>query len=70
MLTHILDEDLPDGYGLMFHTGYCIYRVYLDDELIWSYGVEGNPAFGRMLGNIVAIVELPGGAPAGAKLVI
>ena len=70
MLTHILDEDLPDGYGLMFHTGYCIYRVYLDDELIWSYGVEGKPAFGRMLGTIVAIVELPGGAPAGAKLVI
>jgi len=57
MLTHILDEDLPDGYGLMFHTGYCIYQVYLDDELIWSYGVEGKPAFGRMLGNIVAIAQ-------------
>lgn len=70
ILTHVLEEDLPKGYGIMFHTGYCIYRVYLDDVLVWSYGVEGKPAFGRLLGNIIAIAEFADGAKAGTKLTL
>lgn len=57
-LVATLPDDLHENNCLSFRSLYCSNEVYVDDELIGSYGTSMPLPFGRMTGNIRVIVPI------------
>ena len=60
--TIVFENKLPDnilnGDVIAFNSNYAINNVYIDDQLIYSYGKNNGTLFGKMTGNIKCIVNL------------
>jgi diguanylate cyclase (GGDEF)-like protein len=58
VLTNTLPEYIDDNYSLCFLANYNINRIYIDDNLIYSYGNKKTLPISNMVGNIRCIVNL------------
>ncbi len=58
VLTGTLPEDLPEHVTMRLHMIYSVTRVYIDDELVYEYGLS-NYKEGHMLGYGTDFVSLP-----------
>lgn len=58
VLTGILPENIPDGYGLEIKSLYSKCQIFVDDEEIYCYGAKQVLPFGNMTGNIRMITKL------------
>lgn len=58
----IFENKLPDnilnGDIIAFNSNYAINNVYIDNQLVYSYGKDNGISFGKMTGNIKCIVDL------------
>ncbi len=53
-----IPDEIPDRYGLMYYAVYSRTWVYVEDELIGSYGTQLPLSVGKLIGNIRVIVPI------------
>lgn len=58
ILKNNLPDYIDDNYSLSFLANYSINEIYIDNELIYTYGSKQTMSFGNMVGNIRCIVNL------------
>jgi len=49
------------GFAIMTYSNYSSVKIYVEDELIASYGEKLPLSFGRLIGNIRVIAQIPSG---------
>ena len=58
VLKNNLPDYIDDNYSISFLANYSINEIFIEDELIYSYGDKQTMPFGNMVGNIRCIINL------------
>lgn len=58
VLCNTIPDNIQDGDVLSFIANYSINEIYIDNQLIYTYGNADMSIFGHMVGNIRCIVDL------------
>lgn len=57
VLCNTIPDNIQDGDVLSFIANYSINEIYIDNQLIYTYGNADMSIFGHMVGNIRCIVD-------------
>ncbi|WP_343249102.1 GGDEF domain-containing protein [Diplocloster hominis] len=61
-LSCVLPEELPQEGVIMYIADHQYIQVYLEDRLIYEYGIQDHTPFGHVFGSVTNLIPVPEGA--------